>query len=87
MDKQIDLDGLSNDQLIDLRNNTEKDKWKYYREFEKLGKHVQYLESIIFKKCVHVWEYDYTASGPYDGPDKICKKCKLYNNKYMYQVR
>jgi MoaA/NifB/PqqE/SkfB family radical SAM enzyme len=81
-----ELSNLSKEELIKLRNDTEKTKWEYYNKFNKLTNQTKYLESIIYKKCDHEWEYDYTASGPYDGPDKICKYCKLYNNRYMYQM-
>lgn len=87
MDKKLDVKGLTNDELIKLKNHTEKMKWEYYNKFNNLTEQIKYLESIIYKKCDHNWEYDYTASGPYDGPDKICSKCKLYRNDYMYQYR
>ena len=83
MNKEANLEKLSNDELIQLRNLTEKTKWEHYNQFNKLTDQVKYLESIIYKKCGHEWEYDYSSSGPYDGPDKICKKCKLYRNDYM----
>ena len=85
MNKNDDLKKLSNEELIKLRDLTEKTKWEYYKKFNKLTDQVNYLESIIYKNCDHNWEYDYSASGPYDGPDKICNKCKLYRNHYMYQ--
>jgi hypothetical protein len=86
MEKISNYNDLSNKELIELRNKTEKIKWDHYNKFNKLTYQIKYLESVIFKKCDHEWELDYSASGPYDGPDKICKKCRLYNNNYMYQI-
>jgi hypothetical protein len=85
MDKKLNVKDLSNEELIKLRNNTEKMKWDHYNKFNNLTEQIKYLESIIYKKCDHNWDYDYSVSGPYDGPDKICSKCKLYRNHYMYQ--
>jgi len=85
MDKKLNVKDLSNDELIKLRDHTEKMKWEHYNKFNNLTEQTKYLESIIYKKCDHKWFYDYSASGPYDGPDKICEKCKLYRNAYMYE--
>jgi len=85
MNKDNDFKKLSNEELINLRNLTKKKKWEYYKNFNKLTDQVKYLESIIYKNCDHIWDYDDSTSGPYDGPDKICNKCKLYRHNYMYE--
>ena len=83
---KFDLDNLSNNQLIELKKNTEKTKWEHYNKFKELDEYIKHLDSIIFKQCGHEWVMDYSATSPYDGPDRICKKCNLYNNKYMYET-
>ena len=78
--ENLPLNALSLDELKIITNN----KWHYYKLYENADKVIKKYENIIYQKCKHEWQCDYTASGMYDGPDKICKKCNLYQNNYMY---
>jgi len=40
-------------------------------------------EKIIYKSCIHDWEYD-ESCGPYDRIKYKCKKCSLFRSSYMY---
>ena len=57
MDKKLDVKDLTNDELIKIRNNTEKMKWDHYNKFNNLTEQIKYLESIIYKKCNHNWDF------------------------------
>ena len=67
--------------LLDQRKLLEKSKWEYYRKFNEMDKLIKETEKLIFKKCDHQWEFDYSA---YDRPDRICKICNLIKNPYIY---
>ena len=50
----------------------------YLKMVEKSRQDIEHIEDIIYEMCDHNWEYDYSGSGPHDGPDKVCKECNLY---------
>lgn len=84
MDQKQNLDNYSLDDLIKLRDSTTNARWEHYRKFQELEKTIQKIEHRIYTKCEHNWELDYSASGPYDGPDRICTKCNLYRDARLY---
>ena len=81
MDQKQNLDNL-----IKLRDSTKETRWKHYRKFQELEKTIQSIEYKIYNTCDHKWELDYSASGPYDGPDKICEICSLYMDSRLYKL-
>jgi len=78
MDKEINSVSLTD--LIHLRDKTSKERWEHLRKFEELQKKISKIEKEIYQKCDHKWYLDYGASGPYDGPDRICSVCNLYKS-------
>jgi len=77
-DDEIDLNKLSNDELIALRKKTIHNRCEHYRLYNELYHEIQHIEKVLYNKCDHEWELDYSGAGPHDGPDRICKKCNLY---------
>lgn len=71
-------------ELIELKNSTENEKWTYYKKFQQMDEKIKELEYLIYKKCNHEWERDYTYCGHYDKAEHICKFCNLNRNEYRY---
>ena len=84
MDPEEDIDGAK---IIQLHKQKVQEKWEYYKKFQSMDNIIKNLEYEIYKKCKHEWELDYSGSGPYDGPDRVCKICRLYRNDYLYTKR
>ena len=82
IDREMDVS-----EIIKLHKLKVQEKWEYYKKFQDMDNIIKDLEYEIYNKCKHEWELDYSASGPYDGPDRICKKCNLYKNNYIYTKR
>ena len=49
MDKKLNVKDLSNDELIKLRNHTEKMKWEHYSKFNNLTEQIKYLEHLKYQ--------------------------------------
>ena len=77
-DINFDINKLSKEELIEFRDKTIKTKYEHYRIFNELNKTVKIIETVLYNKCKHEWELDFSGCGPHDGPDKICKICNLY---------
>jgi len=77
-DDNIDLNNLSKDELIVLKDKTVKTRYNHYRLYNELYNDIQRIENVLYRKCDHEWELDYSGVGPYNGPDRICKICGLY---------
>ena len=73
------------DQLLAKVEELTQEKWEHLQKYDELRKVIHDIEKIIYKKCNHKWELDYSAVGIYDGPDKVCKTCKLYCDPYTYR--
>lgn len=59
---------------------------EYNKKIERNKKLIQRVEHELFKSCNHEWERDPFAN--FDDHIKfICKKCKLYNCSYLYEIR
>ena len=79
------LDLLSLEELLFKRESKTREKWEYYRLFQDTQKNIRAIEQKIYKLCQHEWENDYSSAGPSDRPDKICRKCQLIRNPYVYR--
>ena len=51
----------------------------------KCDKLIKQLEKIIYKNCNHIVIRDFSSSGPGERAIKICKKCNLIMNEYLYK--
>ena len=77
-DDELDLNNLSKEDLIELRDKTVKTRYEHYKLYNELYHSIQIIEKVLYSKCNHEWELDYSGVGPYDGPERYCKICKLY---------
>ena len=77
-DVGLDLNNLSKEDLIELRDKTVKTRYEHYKLYNELYHNIQIIEKVLYSKCKHEWELDFSGCGPHDGPDKICKLCNLY---------
>ena len=77
-DINFDINKLSKEELIELRNKTVETKYEHYRIFNELNENIKIIERILYNKCNHEWELDFSGCGPHDRPDRICKICNLY---------
>ena len=77
-DVNLDLSKLTKEDLIELRDKTVKTRYEHYKLYNELYHNIQHIEKVLYSKCKHEWELDYSGCGPHDGPDRYCKFCKLY---------
>lgn len=65
-------------------NHQLKNKMYEYEDIIKLiKKRISLNEKNIWEKCNHEWEKDYDVAFD-DNCKYFCKKCKLWNNFYLY---
>ena len=84
MDSEEDIDVAK---IIQLHKQKVQEKWDYYKKFQSRDNIIKNLEYEIYKNCKHEWELDYSGCSPHDGPDRVCKICRLYRNDYLYTKR
>ena len=69
--------------LIIEKNNILKLKYEYFNKIKNCNNNIRELDKKIYQTCDHEFVRDY--DNLYDRPSKICNKCNLRANPYIYR--
>jgi len=69
--------------LININLKLEQKIIKLNKEISQKKYLIKGNERLLFIMCNHEWEYDFSCN--FDDATKYqCKKCRLWNNRFMY---
>jgi hypothetical protein len=70
---------------IELINSIAIIKKQLNENVKKCDKIMKKIKKILYNNCDHDTYRDFSSCGPSDRPEKICKKCNLVINDYLYR--
>jgi len=78
------VDEKSCTEIIALVNELKQKQWMHYNKYKELEITIRDIKYILYNKCRHQWNFDYSYANMYDGSEEICEICGLFKDIRCY---